>query len=774
MKKPVRGRPRLRRSTAARPDDPLARSPLIRKSHAFLLGTAVAMFVAAVLIPSEAATAFGSHVVLVMAWLVLTAAWLTRCLLAERPVWHVGPVGAAFGVFLVLHSVSAVITMPRGHGRPALNALWLWISFGLMFLTVRQLVRRGTEQRALASMLAAVAVGLSTFGLYQTAYVYPRIRADYGKNPAQTLREAGMDSTDPAQQRHFEDRLMSSEPVGPFALTNSLAGVLAPSLMVLLGLSLPWWRSLRKRRWRVVVGAFVLGVVLTCLILTKSRSAYLAALAGLGTLAVSSVVPRTGWRWRFLALSATVIVLIGACIAFFGGLDRAVLTEAPKSLGYRFQYWESSAAMIADHPWWGCGPGNFKDYYTQYKLPEASETIAEPHNFLVEVTATAGIPALIAFLLLLTLLFRQAGRRRGQPVDTAGDALEPTAARPVYLGLGAGFLVAYPVGWAGGQSPAFDMLWVALPAALAALWVFHPWVIRGRVPSQVLLIAMGTLLVHLLAAGGISFPGVAGLLWVLAALAVNVAEKDEPTSASGRSNWLWGPIVGRVAIGVTTAGIVLLLLFSYVTMYRPVLADHEYTAFCHHARTRAMSYASAEIARRSRHAAETDPWWAAPCARLADVLHYQWLADPTPARLADFDQAAAAARQRSPRSSEIASTQGHRLMAMYAASGNTDLLERAVAAYTRAVRLYPNSNLMRAHLAWACELAGDLKQAQRQAAQALWLDDRMPHEELKLKNQTLKDVISATRRGEGSPGQDSLNAEQLMRRIRKLDELSRG
>ncbi len=26
--------------------------------------------------------------------------------------------------------------------------------------------------------------------------------------------------------------------------------------------------------------------------------------------------------------------------------------------------------MIADHPWLGCGPGNFQEVYTQYKLPE--------------------------------------------------------------------------------------------------------------------------------------------------------------------------------------------------------------------------------------------------------------------------------------------------------------------------------------------------------------------------------------------------------------------
>ena len=57
--------------------------------------------------------------------------------------------------------------------------------------------------------------------------------------------------------------------------------------------------------------------------------------------------------------------------------------------------------MIAAHPWLGCGPGNFQEAYTLYKLPEASEEIADPHNFLLEVWATAGTPAAVGLLAVL-------------------------------------------------------------------------------------------------------------------------------------------------------------------------------------------------------------------------------------------------------------------------------------------------------------------------------------------------------------------------------------
>ena len=132
----------------------------------------------------------------------------------------------------------------QGHGRPTLNALWLWVSFGLLFLTVRQLVRSGVEQRALVSVVVALAVGLSAFGIYQTVHIYPQQRAAYAADPDGVLARAGTYAPPGSpQRRHFEDRLASTEPTGPFALTNSLAGFLAPCLVLLVGLAVPLWRS---------------------------------------------------------------------------------------------------------------------------------------------------------------------------------------------------------------------------------------------------------------------------------------------------------------------------------------------------------------------------------------------------------------------------------------------------------------------------------------------------------------------------------------------------
>ena len=52
----------------------------------------------------------------------------------------------------------------------------------------------------------------------------------------------------------------------------------------------------------------------------------------------------------------------------------------------------------------GVGPGNFGDHYTRFKLPTASEEIADPHNGFLEVWATAGTPALVALVVTLGLV----------------------------------------------------------------------------------------------------------------------------------------------------------------------------------------------------------------------------------------------------------------------------------------------------------------------------------------------------------------------------------
>ena len=359
----------------------------------------MALCVARPLFPSESAASFGDGLTMVMLWIALAVFWLLgavgrpavldplrldRC---GRPVaGRLAYRGRACG--------------PSGTAqpRPAINMLWEWVGMGLCFLLARQFIATAREARAVAAVMVGLAVALAGYGLYQYAYEMPNTRAQYQADPDRAMRDAGLWYPPGSPERGlFESRLANKEPMATFALTNSLAAFLAPWLVMLAGVGFGCGRN-RKRLLAVVVCLIPIAV---CLLLTKSRSGYIAAGVGLvlAWLLCRERKVRIGWKWP--AAIVALAAVLGAAAVTVGGLDRELLSRASKSFGYRLQYWQSSLLLIADHPIVGCGPGNFQNAYTQYKLPEASEEVADPHNFLLEIWATAGTPAMLAFLAVL-------------------------------------------------------------------------------------------------------------------------------------------------------------------------------------------------------------------------------------------------------------------------------------------------------------------------------------------------------------------------------------
>ena len=143
---------------------------------------------------------------------------------------------------------------------------------------------------------------------------------------------------------------------------------------------------------------------------------FLGGVPASAAVARTSVAARSGGRTRLVPIIHGLVLLA----AKFGYLDLQVLSEAKKSLGYRLEYWQATAAMIRDYPLSGCGVGNFQAYYAKYKLPQSSEMVADPHNFLFEIAATSGLPALALWVFAWLAWFRQ--------MTVGGAVAEPTSA----------------------------------------------------------------------------------------------------------------------------------------------------------------------------------------------------------------------------------------------------------------------------------------------------------------------------------------------------------
>jgi hypothetical protein len=768
------------------------------------LGAVSALFVAAPLIANETVAEAGTGVVLVILHLLLAVAWLVVKLRWGKGEFRCDLVSLAVVGLAVWHGISAVVMATYGAPRPAVNMFWQWVAYATAFLLVRDLVRTKEECRALCVSMIALAAGLSAQA-YQQYYVeMPRDRAAYRANPEGVLLEHHLYSPPGSVARElFEQRLDSSEPTATFALTNSLAGFIAPWFVLTLAAAVVTHRHGAGNPRFFLGAAGVVVYLVGCLLLTKSRTAWLASGLGVVLVVATHVADRWRLRWKIPLLTCGVLGLLTAVAVAAGVLDLEVVSEAPKSVLCRFQYWNAASRMIADYPLFGCGPGNFQAYYTAYMLPEASEQVADPHNFLFEIWATAGTPALLLLTTVLGIFlwrtWRQTGAagipESGEPnaseglspfkkgseskskIKTKGKSKKPRDANAtletracwrIYAGGAVGILMAYPIGLIAGAMPAPAVLWPGLPVGAITVWCLHPWVVGGYLDARSLTIAAAVALVNLLAAGGINFPGVAGSLWLMMALALTLSTPSRLSLRGPR--WV---TVGALVL------VLLLLAACYQTAYLPVVTGRalleqgeelvymssglEDSAEKREARALALEF--------FERAAQSDKYASDARLNAAQLYHDLHLRGPDEAARAaaarEFDRMAAEAVQLDRHSQAMAVDIGYMQYEAYDATQDVRYLDRAQESFERGVRLFPSQNFAHARLAWMYHLQGEAATAATEAGEALRLDALTPHDERKLSKRGLFDDLAAPSqldRLQSLPPHTT--AEQLMLRLR--------
>ena len=206
----------------------------------------------------------------------------------------------------------------------------------------------------MAGVMVATAVAVSAYGLYQVPVEFRQLRDLFTRNPSRVLTRMGIEPGSPSAEALKQRLLYSNEPFSTFALANSLAGFLVGPMALVFAVAL---ENLKRDGKGSRVLAYLTAtvptlVVLVCLVLTKSRSAYVGLFLALLVLA---------WRSR-RALPVRVLVGTGRRARRAGGsvdrrrglasnqLDVQVLTESTKSLRYRWEYWVGAWGVITDAP----------------------------------------------------------------------------------------------------------------------------------------------------------------------------------------------------------------------------------------------------------------------------------------------------------------------------------------------------------------------------------------------------------------------------------------
>ena len=652
------------------------------------------------------------------------------------------------GVYLL----ALLAATSAGHAvdhRVGINLGWDWAAVGVAWFLFRTLPRTRGESVGLAAGVAAAAVAVAAYGMFQVVIELPGVQADYRANPELALRLVGITPGTPSQAL-FESRLLgSNEPYSTFGLANSLAGFLAGPLVV--GLALIWDAATGRGRTRggsnfgeILLAAVPTSLLLLCLIATKSRSAYVGVAVGVAVLAWRERTRVSRRTWITAATSVTVVLagLIAAGLAS-GRLDREVLTQSGTSFRYRLEYWAGTWRMLNANSrtfWQGVGPGNFAAAYLRHKAPEASEEIHDPHNLVLEVWSTAGICAVGALALSVAGILW--GTLAPERPETVGPDEWPETTPPpkrgtwLVVAAGAGWLAVVLLGKLNPFEGDLFYRWLVLAAGwgvavacASTLWRHIP--LRGEVLGAAALAVM----INLLAAGGISVPAVALGMWGLAAAGLNL-RNDRDAGRLRTAGWGRVPAFGLAAV--------LAAVFGTFTGSVPPFWRMEAAMDRAEEKMRAKppDYEGAEVA--YREAEEADHYSARPWSAAAGLEYLAW--NTRGGKPSDLRWKKVIADQRMaiypPRSPE--SWTRHRERAMTASLLVKDLGGKVtpreltvirghvVEASRTAVRLYPTNPSLRAWLAEASADIGMTGDAAVEAREALRLDDLTPHADKKL------------------------------------------
>jgi len=658
--------------------------------------------------------------------------------------------------------MSFLATRGTGDQRVSLNGLWQWVGFAAVFTLCLQCMRPGREMRAIVVVMLAAATAIACVGIYDSLVQIPHLRMEYFNSNEMgrmgMLQQAGIGDAaigSPARY-HFESRLQSPEPFVTFSLTNSLAGFLAPWLLIILGMIITTQRTCLSRS-AISKSLTLLFLVSVCLLLTKSRSAWCAVLFGAVYLAVVQFKVSRQRIARGLCLTGVLLAVAVGCAWFTNRLDMKILSEASNSLFYRLEYWRSSMAMVTDHWLWGVGAGNFRDAYMAYKLPAASEAIADPHNAILEIWTSFGT----AVVLLMLGVFGIAIKRIFKPVAVNFSAQTEVSSTKIFIGGALGIVLAIFMDALGPGLIPDRVLYVGFPIFAIVIYLLQDWVKNGELTRVQIGGAFLVWLFNLSMQSGISVPGVSTTGWMLLAMLLNC---EGPSSASSTGPTLGHKKFSRNQMSMILVGALLVLGTFHLTGHHPVTqsAAHLLDARYYNVQGqngRAMKSVDAAIA--------ADPVSARAYDLKTNMLFHRLSQNLTSAGMTDYLAAMEKVKLVHANSHPLHTTLAQQCVVIYLATDEIIWLQRAVELAKMEIKLFPSSAYSWGRLAVYESILGSTT-AVATAKHALELDEQNPHLEFKLENRRFIELdYQAWKLKNNLSINNAKSLEQLVQEVRK-------
>jgi hypothetical protein len=163
-----------------------------------------------------------------------------------------------------------------------------------------------------------------------------------------------------------------------------------------------WGLALRGRlgRWWIVTTLLAAVILTAAIVVGGSRSAWIGMIVALPVV----MVRRHWWPW-LAGAAVTFIAVVQLLIMIAPGVPLHVLqTIVPdqrfRTVQHRVELWESSLAILQDHPLTGAGMAMFRNpmVRTDYPVPNFPTGNWHSHNEILAIGTDLGLPGIVVFV----------------------------------------------------------------------------------------------------------------------------------------------------------------------------------------------------------------------------------------------------------------------------------------------------------------------------------------------------------------------------------------
>jgi hypothetical protein len=535
----------------------------------------------------------------------------------------------AIEIGLCLFTIAAIIAgLAASDKRSAITHFVTMLAPILMAILLVQILDSQLKIKLVLTIIAALGVASAYQCNSQLLTGNKELIQFYEQYPDEVLARQNI-TPNTLKHWQFKHRLYSEDISGFFTTSNSAGSFALLASFAGIALFLEHLGN-RKLTEPLVICGLGVAIIIFGLVITRSKGALTASVVAAAMFALYLLSPNWLKTHKKIVLIVCLLLTAAAgCAALWYGLAKGRLPGG-NSMFVRWQYWQASARMYADHCRTGVGPGNFAHYYFHYKPPAALEEVSDPHNFVLSTITQYGPVGLIGLLAMMFLpLWKVIS---GAPVSPSAQAQQPKRsirkfAAPFAVIISVSLLLIRPIVLpieTGGMIDvtAGVIFYVVLILYVAPVVAFAVgfWLLTANRGSKqnadlkyvcaALFCAVCGFLIHNLIDFAIFEPGAATAFWAIMACLIAVYYHQQ------RMNPLLVTLTPPVKILVTAVGIVLFWAYSSYALI-PVVKS---TAKIRQA-TRANTVGQFDLAHNLLADAAKDDPFSSTAASLNGELH---------------------------------------------------------------------------------------------------------------------------------------------------------